>query len=195
MPAICTANASAGSCSHRQIVVDGVTLHLHDNDLTPLSTEEKVTLYTLAIRHKGVALANLLNRVIHGDEATNVKTYDLVPPGAAITKTNIGTAYVDVLPGANGQRVLVDLTGCTEFLLVLTANLVGTGAFGFRVIRDSDGAVLFENAAIAQTGERELNTGWQPLPLTGTQELVRLQAKSVTATDDPVVRRCQLLVR
>lgn len=205
MAAICTGTVSPQNCGHRTLTIalDGspLSLSMHEGEAAePLTAEEREQFLRLAVRwtrtSKGVTLANLLNRVVAGDEATNVKYYDVIGPGSAVTKTNIGAAWVNVLPGANGQRVLLDFTGCTEFRPVLTANLVGTGPFGVRIVRDLDDAILYENAALALTGERELDPGWLPLPAWATGlELVRLQAKSVTAADDPSFRRCGVLVR
>jgi hypothetical protein len=194
--AICTATTSANNCSHRTLTIGGVTVRMTDGDLTPLSAEELEQFYRFAVRHRGVALAQLLNRVVHGDEATNVKQYQVVGPGVAITKTNIGAAYTNVLPGLNGQRALLDFTGCTQFRIVLSANLVGTGAFGARIIRDSDSAVLFEAPALGSAGERELDSDWQVIPQ-GWDGLVyvRLQARSATAADDPIFRGCTVGVR
>lgn len=147
-------------------------------------------------RLEGVTFNQLIGRVTNGEEATNVKQYDFIAPGSAVTKNNIGTAYVDVLPGANGQRVLVDCTGCTQFRIVVTANLVATGPFQARVVKDSDSMVLYESPSLTQTGERELDTDWQTLPAWATgMEVLRLQAKSATASDDPVFRRCVMLLR
>lgn len=198
MPSICTNAHSPGGCSHYDVVIDGVTLHLHASDLTPLSDEERATFYRLAVRHKGLALNSLTARVIHGDEATNVKLYSFFGPGAAIARTNIGTTYVNICPGANGERLIADFTGCTEFRLMLHANLVGAGQFGARIVRDSDNAVLIENAALGAAGERELDTGWVALPqgFVGSGIVaLRAQAKSTTATDDPVFRSLCLGLR
>lgn len=201
---ICTASSSPSGCSHFNltVTVDGspVSLHLNDADLlTPLSDAEKEQFVRLAarrLRQSGVTLSQFLNRVLHGEEATNVKQYDIIGPGGAVTKTNIGSSYVDVLPGVNGQRVLVDFTGCTQFRIILNANLVGTGPFRARIVRDSDNAVLYENTNLGAAGERELDTDWQSLPAQATGlTLVRLQANSVTAADDPVFRRCVMVVR
>lgn len=204
MAGICTATVSPDACGHSTVTVllDGqiVTLALHEDDLLPLTVEERELLVRLGLRRlkslTGVTLAQVLNRVVQGDEATNVKQYDLLAAGAAVTKTNIGTAYVDVLPGANGQRSLVDFTGCTQYRIVANVNIVGTGQFGMRVVRDSDSAVLHENANIGAAGERELDTDWQTLPAQASGLLlVRLQAKSTAAADDPIFRRCILLAR
>jgi hypothetical protein len=187
-------------------VVQGVddggawTVHTSDGELLePLTAEEGEVLRRLLLRklrQKGVSIPQFSGRVVRGEEATNVKAYNLLGPGVAVTKTNIGTSWVNVLPGANGERSLVDFTGGTEYRLVASANLVGTGPFGLRVVRDSDSVALYENAAIAVTGERELDTDWQPLPAEASGlALVRVQAKSVTAADDPVFRRVTMLVR
>jgi hypothetical protein len=201
---ICTASANPSGCGHYNVTVtvDGVPVSVHIADtemLEPLTADELRTFVLLSmrrLRQKGVTLGQFINRVTHGEEATNVKTYNLIAPGSAITKTNIGAAYTNVLPGANGERSLIDFTGCTEFRVVLNANLVGTGQWGARVVKDSDSAVLFEQANLGAAGERELDSGWQTIPagFTGL-EIVRLQAKSQTAADDPVFRRCVVLVR
>lgn len=205
MPDLCT--QIANPCSNGDhvdvtISVDGqpVTVRLHNGELlVPLSAEEREVFARLAarrLRQRGVTLAQFLNRITHGDEATNVKQYDLIGAGVAVTRTNIGAAYVNVLNGANGERALVDFTGCTQFRIILTANLVGTGQWGARVIRDGDSTVLFEQANLGAAGERELDTDWQTIPVAFSGlTLVRLQAKSTTAADDPVFRRCVLVVR
>lgn len=208
MAGICTNSIrdSGSGCNHLTHTVDldgeSITVKTGLNDPQwdqPLSTEEKRLMLQLLARwrkSKGDNLAEFAGRVLAGEEATNVKTYDFIGPGVGVTKSNIGTAYVDVLPGANGQRILVDFAGCTEFRPVLTANLVGTGPFGVRIVKDADNTVLFENANIALTGERELDPGWQAIPagFTGL-EVIRLQAKSSTAADDPLFRRCVLLIK
>lgn len=194
------------TCDHRSLsfLLDGVTVDLEitqgEIDDIPWDAENRKKFLILAARRQralGLVLDDAIGRVFAGDEATNVKEYVFFGPGLAITKTNIGTAYVNILPGLNGERILVDFTGCSAFRPVLTANLVGTGPFGVRIIKDSDNTVLYENANIALTGERELDPGWQsPIPagFTGL-EILRIQAKSVTAADDPIFRRATLLIR
>jgi len=203
MAGICTANDSPNNCGHRHLTVDldgeSLSLHVHNSTLDemPWGADEKAQFLLLAAKRarvRGLSMVDALNRVLIGAEATNVKQYAIVTKD--ITKTNIGTSYVNVPVGLNGERSLVEFTGCTQYRLILHANLVGTGPFGFRLVRDGDSAVLYENANIAQTGERELDTDWQTLPAAASGlTLVRLQAKSTVAADDPVIRRCILLVR
>jgi hypothetical protein len=167
-----------------------------DEALVPMTATELRLFLRLAarrLRQQGVTFPQFVNRVLVGDEATNVKMYSFFGPGLAIQKLNIGTAYVNVLTGANGERIPVDLTGCTQVRFFLTANLVGTGAFGARCVRDGDSAVLIENANLGTPGERDVDSDWQPLPAAFLGQgltLLRLQAKSTTPGDDPVFRRC-----
>lgn len=194
---LCTADGVCSGGGHRTITVGGVTISMQVSEITPLSAEEKLTLLKYAIRHKG-AFSTLLNKCVFGDEATNVKIYPFFGPGAAITKTNIGSVYVNICPGMNGERQAVDLTGCTEFRLMLHANLIGTGAFAARVVRDGDDVVLFESTNLGAAGERELDTNWQSLPATFQNAglvYFRAQAKSATVADDPIFRSLKIAFR
>lgn len=178
---------------------DTITIHTTDDELDsqPWTIEEKTQLLRLELKRRRVAgfvLSQALNRVIVGDEGSNVRQWSILSKD--VTKTNIGTAYVNVPPGANGERSLIDFTGSTEFRIILNANLVGTGPWAAQLIRDGDSSVIFEAPNLGAAGERELDSGWQavPGPISGLT-VVRLQAKSGTATDDPVFRRCIVLTR
>lgn len=211
MSGICESSTrdNGGSCEHLTLGVriDGGPLRTIKTGISDSRWNDTIddaewdACLRILARHakaKGFDLANYVNRLFGlGEEATNVKDYTLIGPGVAITKTNIGTAYVNILNEANGCRVLVDFTGCTEFRPFLNGVFPGTGPHGVRIIKDGDNAVLFENTNIAaQAGERELDPGWQPIHagFTGL-ELVRLQGKSATGADDPIYKRCGLLVR
>jgi hypothetical protein len=205
MADVCTSANSPNNCSHYEVTGadNGVpwTLTVHDGDLLePLTSAEQETLRRLllrVLRQRGVPLSQFVNRVVRGEEATTVKQYDFLGPGSSVTKSNIGATYTNILPGLNGERIPVDLTAVTEFRVFLTLNMVGTGPLRARIVRDSDNTVLYENTSInVAAGERELDTGWLAIPagFTGV-ELLRWQASSATPTDDPVFRRCGLLVR
>ena len=206
MAGLFTSVTLCGGGSHATLVslLDAVSVSIlmtEQEALIPLTEEDQQLLMRLAarrLRQQGVPLTAWVNRAYLGDEATNVKFYNFFGPGALLTKTNIGTAYVNIPLGLNGERIVVDFTGCTEFRLLLSANLIGTGAFGLRCIRDGDSEVLIENANLGAAGERELDSDWLALPAaflgTGLTFLL-VQAKSATAADDPVFRRCQLGLR
>lgn len=207
MPGICTNSVrdSGGSCEHLTLTVDldgaPFTVKTGHNDprwTEALTGDELDVMLRLLARWwkgKGADLAAFIGRVLAGEEATNVKQYGLLTKD--VTKTNIGTSYVNVPPGANGERTLIEFTGCTEFQIVVHAVLGGTGTHRLRVVRDSDDAVLYESANIAAAaGERELDTGILTLPAAATGLMyVRFQALSSVGANDPIFRRCMLLVR
>lgn len=205
MPGICTNSIrkSGPGCDHRIVTInldgESVAIETGEGELDAIAwdAETKRQLLRLALkywRQRGLSLDAAIGRVINGEEATNVKQYLLL--GKDVTKTNIGTAYVNIPVGANGERSLVEFTGCTEFRLVCNANLVGTGPWNVRIVRDSDNAVLYESPNLTQSGERELDTDWMPLPAAASGlGVVRAQAKSAVAADDPVFRRLVMLVR
>lgn len=207
MAGIVTNLTSKGCVSHRSITVnlDGssFTFDVSQDELNAMTWNNPAKREFIMAGLKrlvvgGMTLEQALHRVCNGEEATNVKMYDFFGPGAAITKTNIGTAYVNICPGLNGERLAADFTGCTQFRFLLSANLVGTGQFGARCVRDSDSAVLIENANLGAAGERELDSDWQNLPAAFLGQgimFLRVQGKSQTAADDPVFRRCTLGLR
>lgn len=205
MAGICVTSVrkGGGNCDHRTvtvsldgepIVVDTMEAELDEMAWTEKEKRQFILLGLKRLRILGLALDNAAGRVTNGEEATNVKQYLLLAKD--VTKTNIGTAYVNIPPGANGERSLIEFTGCTQFRIVLNANFVGTGPWNVRLVRDSDNAVIYESPNLTQTGERELDTDWQSIPAEASGlAVVRIQAKSTTAADDPVFRRCVVLVR
>lgn len=206
MPGICTAIVREGvaGCGHLNVTVSiggqSVTLHLHESELDEIDLQGRVRAGLKRLKDAGVSWDVMAGRCVEGEEATNVKQYTFCGPGAAIAMTNMRGAgannYANICPGLNGEWILVDLTGCTEFRPMLTGNLVAVGPFQFRIVRDSDNAVFYESPSVTQTGERELDPGWVTIPdgFSG-QEKLRIQARSAVATDDPVIRRAQLGVR
>jgi len=206
MAGICLTSIRRGGagCDHRTVTVnlDGTVISLDigegqlDNMLwTDVEKEEFVRLGLKRLRTLGLALDNAVGLVTNGEEGTNVKQYMLLTRD--ITKTNIGATYVDIPPGLNGERSLVEFTGCSQFRAIMNMNFIGVGPMHLRIVRDGDSTVLYESPNInAPTGEKELDSNWQPLPpaINGLT-LIRVQGKSVTVTDGPIFRRCILLVK
>lgn len=156
------------------------------------------TLYYLVVV-RGVPLAQAVGRVCLGEEATNVQNHVIL--GKDVTLTNMRGAaadtYINVAPGANGERFLVDFRGRTEYQIKVCGLLNGTGTYRLRMVRDSDDAVLYEGANInAAAGEREFETPITALPAAADGLFyVRFQIKSSLGTNDPIVRSCHLMVR
>jgi hypothetical protein len=149
---------------------------------------------------RGVPLSQIAGRVVLGEEATNVRVNDFFGPGAAATMTNMRGAatqvYANCLPGLGGEPIVVNFEGVTEVRVELAAQFVGTGPWQVRIIRDSNSEVFYESPSLTQTGERALSTGWIAKPAGFDGEVIlRSQMRSVTAADDPVMRRLTLLTR
>jgi hypothetical protein len=206
---ICTNSTRkyGAGCDHRTVVVslDGESFTLdtgeHELDAMPWTSEQKRQLILLGLKRlrvSGLALDDAIGRVTNGDEGSNVKMYQFFGPGAAITKTNIGTSYVNICPGNGGEPIVADFTGCTDYRIRCYANLVGTGQWGARVVKSSNADVLHDAPNLGASGERAVDTGWQTLPAAfqgqGLVEIVA-QAKSQTSADDPVFRSMTLGLR
>lgn len=218
MAGICnnSTRKSHGTDSHRVVsgTLDGVAFSFEFEDEwfdnldwnLPLPIQwQRMTLKQLFIllglkrlRNGGVQITDFVNRVCNGDEGTNVKVYQFFGPGGAITKTNIGTSYVNIPVGNGGEPIVADFTGCTQYRVRLWANLVGTGQWGARILRVGTADVLHDAPNLGASGERALDTDWQTLPAAfqglGLVELVA-QGKSQTAADDPVFRSMALGLR
>lgn len=192
-----------------------VTLDPDVLDRGPLSVDEFKQLLSYGARllryTKNVSLANFGKRILVGDEANNMRTYDLLGPGAAIVRTNIGANYTNLLPGANGERVPVDFEGASEYRVMGAVSFAQAG-HGFKLIRMNAGAtgagqgdILFEAASTTGTGEQELlsNTGnWAALPaaflgLIGANALIGVcgQHKGPAGSSSATFRHCKLQVR
>ncbi len=205
MAGICTAHVrkNGAGCDHRTVTVnlDGESIAISTGegelDDMPWTTEEKKRFILLGLKRLrvlGLALDNAVGRVTNGEEGSNVRQWNVLTKD--VTKTNIGSSYVDIPPGLNGERALIDFTGATEIRIIMNMNFIGTGPMNLRLIRDGDSSVIFESANISGAGEKELDTNWFAVPaaISGLT-LVRVQGKSNTAADDPVFRRCIVLTK
>ena len=108
-----------------------------------------------------------------------------------VTKTNIGTAYVDIYNAvAIGRPQFVDFAGMATFDAELIWDKVGTGTQAFRVVDADDVAnVLFELANVVD-GQNDAG-GPTVLPAWATgKKRLKPQAKSTVAADDPIFFQC-----
>lgn len=106
---------------------------------------------------------------------------------SGLTKTNLGTTYVDILPtsGAEGNGCDVDGTGVTGYRFYVSWNKnFGSGTHSVQVISQTSSDVL---AVISNTvSGRNVTTGTLPAYFQDLVRSVKLQAKSTVSTDDPI---------
>ena len=114
----------------------------------------------------------------------NVASWD-----GSSTKTNIGTAYVDVYvaAGDDGRTVRVDFTGKTQVSGRLLWDKLGTGTHAVKCVnRDLTTDTLWELTNVL-AGGNVIPLTTLPAWATGVKN-IKLQCKSTVATDDPVFR-------
>jgi hypothetical protein len=110
-------------------------------------------------------------------------------------KTDIGTAFVDVYAAAGeaGLPVKVDFAGKTRYAAKIQWNKIGAGTQNVRAVdADNVANVLFD--VVVVDGENDVALATLPAFATGVKR-IKLQAKSTTATDDPIFRGCCLLLK
>jgi len=199
---VIVSSTSPNNCSHRVLTLDldsdvfSLSLTDEELDAEPFALPERQQLSRLLLRRmrsQGLSLAGIGGRVLLGVEATTIKQFLILSKD--ITKTNIGTSYVNVALGLNGERLWVDLTGFTQFRVLTHFNLVGAGTHNFRLVTDG-ATVVYTSPDQTGAGEKEIDSGWINLPGgVPASVFLRLEAKSTTAQDDPVYRRCILALR
>ncbi len=111
------------------------------------------------------------------------------------TKSNVGTAFVDVYTDANsaGRPVWVDFAGKSQFAASIQWDKIGAGTHNVRVVDADDVAnVLFDVAVVS--GDNAVALAALPAWATGVKRL-KIQCKSTTSTDDPVFRGCSIRLK
>lgn len=105
---------------------------------------------------------------------------------SGLTKTNLGTTYVDLQPavGAEGNGCDVDGTGRTGYRLYVSWNKnFGSGTHSVQVISQTTTDVL---ATLTVVDGRNVTTGTLSAYYQDQLRSVKLQAKSTVSTDDPI---------
>lgn len=110
-----------------------------------------------------------------------------------LTKTNVGTTYVDLLPtiGGEGNGCDVDGNGRNDFRLYVSWNKnAGSGTHSLQVISQTTSDVL-ATAASLLSGRNSV-IGTIPTFFSNQLRSVKLQVKSTVSTDDPIFYGAQL---
>lgn len=105
---------------------------------------------------------------------------------SGLTKTNLGTTFVDLQPavGAEGNGCDVDGTGRTGYRLYVSWNKnFGSGTHTVQVISQTTTDVL---ATLTVVDGRNITTGTLSAYYQDQLRSVKLQAKSTVSTDDPI---------
>lgn len=118
----------------------------------------------------------------------------------SVTKTNIGTAYVQIYDSVafdEEHLSMIDFTNVTEVRIVWLWDYVGTGAQQLRwVDQGNDANVLFESSTFTADQDPG-DSGWFALPAAFVNQAKRIewQGKSATAGDDPIPKGYKIMTR
>lgn len=126
------------------------------------------------------------------------RSFPLLADIAGVTKTNIGTSFVEL--STAGLRSKVDLTGFSECRIVAGVNKVGTGTQSWRIEYSTDqsnwSALSAQVDDAGAAAERLLVGAFAAIPEGAKADVfIRATGKSTTSTDDPVVKSVSLHVK
>ena len=109
------------------------------------------------------------------------------------TKTNIGTAFVDVYTqtNSNGKAVFIDTDTFTQVRLQIQWNKVGAGTQTCQVI---NGATVLVSMNVV-SGSNDSGFVSIPAGLLNAENSFRLQCKSTTAADDPIFESAAIWIK
>jgi len=112
----------------------------------------------------------------------------------SVTKTNIGTTYVDLFSDYGGRPFFVDTTGFTKLAVQILWTKVGTGTQTMQIVNHADGTVVIESPSLTTQSNEFANVAIPPAFLNFKGKW-RLQVKSTTASDDPVCSAVSIYLR
>src|SRR5215212_7970544 len=102
----------------------------------------------------------------------------------AVTKTNVGTAYIDIFTDFGGRPFFIDTTGFTGMAVQILWTKIGTGTQTLRIVEDSTNIQIIESGSLV-TGSNDFSNVVIPQGALNFKGKWRLQCKSTVASDDP----------
>lgn len=119
-----------------------------------------------------------------------------------ITKTNVGTSFVNLFTHSTGAPFFADFTGFTKMAFITLWTKVGTGSQHLRIFDDS-GTIptdLINTETLGGgtglvTGDNSLSNYAIPAPYVNFKGKLRIQVRSTVAADDPVFEGIRIYLR
>ena len=102
------------------------------------------------------------------------------------TKTNIGTAFVDIYTQTNsdGKSVQIDTSGKTQVRLMVFWNKIGTGTHSVQVLEVGTSNMLISIDVVSGRNTFALTN--IPASATNSVKFYKLPPKTTTGADEPV---------
>lgn len=113
----------------------------------------------------------------------------------SVTKTNIGTNFVDVYTQTNsdGKSVQIDTNGKTQVRLKVLWNKVGSGTQTVQVLEVGTANVLISMDVVSGANLSSLET--IPAGLLDSVKQYKLQVKSTNGADDPIFEGARIYLK
>lgn len=119
-----------------------------------------------------------------------------------VTKTNVGTTFVNLFTDFSGRPFFADFTGFTKLAFQTYWTKVGSGSQHLRIVDDSGGItsdlINTENLGGGNglvTGDNPLANYTIPASYTNFKGKLRIQVRSTVAADDPVFEGMNIYLR
>ena len=106
--------------------------------------------------------------------------------GGLAILTNIGTAYDTVNASKGLGLARVDFTNVLSVIFTVFINKIGAGTQSWQLWNVTDGAAIAVLDDAGATGDKTLTTTIAGASIPVGVKVVRVRAKSTTATDDPI---------
>jgi len=134
----------------------------------------------------------------HGGGGAPWRQATILADAAGVTKTNIGTVFVEL--SAASLRVRVDMTGFVDVRLCLGINKIGTGVQEWKAQYSTDQSAwadmtpLISDAGVC--GEKAIASAYGAVPAAARADVwIRIVGRSTVAADDPIVRSAHIQYR
>lgn len=115
-----------------------------------------------------------------------------------VTKTNIGTTYVNIYTDFGGRPFFIDTTGFNTMAIQIlwSRGAAPAGVHNMRIINDADSTQIVESGSLGLTANSDdfPNVSIPPA-FKNFKGKWRLQGKSTVATDDPIFSGFRLYLR
>jgi hypothetical protein len=130
--------------------------------------------------------------ILHSD-----RSFAILKDASGITKTNIGTSYVDILPAS--LRTQIDLSEFDRYRLIFGGANTEAGLYYAKFQYSTDESAwtdLSPELSLSGSSESKTVSNWQDVPAAALSDVfVRVLGKAQTATADPNYKNLEMQVK
>ena len=211
-------STSAGNCNFKKLLAGtGISLSSNGTRITIINTLPDDTVcvnvgsgsqvykegecnFRTLVGSSDISITNTSNTVVIDFNGTEYKrvAQTVGQTYFSLTKTNIGTAYVDVYVSAFDEENImkIDFRNATQFHISYIWDYVGTGTQQLRWVDVANNSNVLWDTLTFTTDQDGISSGFQALPVWANNEFtIEWQGKSTTGTDDPIAKGYRIQLR